>query len=277
MGTPAQATLLNSYKMNSPLKSRASLKFRANHPAQHQMFVNLVKNAKQTKSKFLWQREENEINGELANMVKNQENSQFRLGDVACDRLRKRSRNLKRVSWKKSLCEFRTISENRSAEISSSKDFCAPTKNFVFDAGFLPSESCEKPTPAFSFQAWVAGTCRTETMAVEKVPDLLLQRAFVGNAEEALSNPEDKTSAMETLPDIVKQTFSKTSCLKAEIPDLLNLGDLTHPTEPLTSHQDISESTSPESFTECTGNPKNAGYLRLSFFTECDQRRRLQR
>jgi len=106
--------------MNSPpVRSRASLKFRANHPSEHRMFVDLVKNAKVTRSKFLWQREEEEVNCEFSNMLKNQANVKPRPADFedSCkekntrEASRKRSRLTKRVSWKQTLCEFRTFSD----------------------------------------------------------------------------------------------------------------------------------------------------------------------
>ena len=91
--------------MSSPLKSRASQKFRANHPYQHQMFADLVKSAKLTKSKFLFQREDEEMNSEMSNMLRNQEIVQLRPEDLPHSKLRKRSLKLKSVSWRKSLCD----------------------------------------------------------------------------------------------------------------------------------------------------------------------------
>merc|ERR1712002_99757 len=92
--------------MSSPLKSRASQKFRANHPYQHQMFADLVKSAKLTnKSKFMFQREDEEMNSEMSNMVRNQEIVQLRPDDLPHSKLRKRSLKLKSVSWRKSLCD----------------------------------------------------------------------------------------------------------------------------------------------------------------------------
>merc|ERR1711970_1267935 len=91
--------------MSSPLKSRASQKFRANHPYQHQMFADLVKSAKLTKSKFLFQREDEEMSSEMSNMLRNQEIVQLRPEDLPHSKLRKRSRKLKSVSWRKSLCD----------------------------------------------------------------------------------------------------------------------------------------------------------------------------
>merc|ERR1711892_533417 len=100
-------------KMSSPLKSRASQKFRANHPYQHQMFSILVKGAKQTKTKFMFQREEDEINNELSNMLQNQQNMLFRPADLTDNQLKKGSPNPKRVSWKESLFEEQTIPEEQ--------------------------------------------------------------------------------------------------------------------------------------------------------------------
>merc|ERR1712121_340272 len=93
-------------KMSSSLKSRASQKFRANHPYQHQMFADLVKSAKLTKSKFLFQREDEEMNSEMSNMLRNQEIVQLRPEDLPHCKLRKRSLKLKSVSWRKSLCDI---------------------------------------------------------------------------------------------------------------------------------------------------------------------------
>merc|ERR1719414_1554683 len=92
--------------MSSPVKSRASQKFRANHPYQHQMFADLVKSAKLTKSKFLFQREDEEMNSEMSNMLRNQEIVQLRPEDLPHCKLRKRSLKLKSVSWRKSLCDI---------------------------------------------------------------------------------------------------------------------------------------------------------------------------
>merc|ERR1712013_17148 len=92
--------------MSSPVKSRASQKFRANHPYQHQMFADLVKSAKLTKSKFLFQREDEEMNSEMSNMLRNQEMVQLRPEDLSHCKLRKRSLKLKSVSWRKSLCDI---------------------------------------------------------------------------------------------------------------------------------------------------------------------------
>ena len=96
------------------MKSRASEKFLANHPGQHEIFVNLLKSAKQTKSKFLWQREEDQINTELSNMVKNVNNLKFRKEDLICEQQRKRQKANKRVTWSKNLFDVRTITCGQS-------------------------------------------------------------------------------------------------------------------------------------------------------------------
>ena len=91
------------------MKSRASEKFLANHPGQHELFVNLLKSAKQTKTKFLWQIEEDQINTELYNMLKNIDNLKFRKDDLACEQQRKRQKVNKRVTWSTNLFDVRTI------------------------------------------------------------------------------------------------------------------------------------------------------------------------
>merc|ERR1712168_1682175 len=101
--------------MSSPLKSRASQKFRANHPYQHQMFADLVKSAKLTKSKFLFQREEEEMNSEVSNMMMNQQVVKVRLGDLT---QRRRSGKVKSVSWRKSLCDVCAPTQSSTQEIS---------------------------------------------------------------------------------------------------------------------------------------------------------------
>ena len=96
------------------MKSRASEKFLANHPGQHELFVNLLKSAKQTKTKFLWQIEEDQINTELYNMLKNIDNLKFRKDDLACEQQRKRQKVNKRVTWSKNLFDVRTITCGQS-------------------------------------------------------------------------------------------------------------------------------------------------------------------
>merc|ERR1711872_405290 len=102
-------------KMSSSLKSRASQKFRANHPYQHQMFADLVKSAKLTKSKFLFQREEEEMNSEVSNMMMNQQVVKVRPGDLT---QRRRSGKVKSVSWRKSLCDVCPPTQSSTQEIS---------------------------------------------------------------------------------------------------------------------------------------------------------------
>merc|ERR1712168_808245 len=101
--------------MSSSLKSRASQKFRANHPYQHQMFADLVKSAKLTKSKFLFQREEEEMNSEVSNMMMNQQVVKVRPGDLT---QRRRSGKVKSVSWRKSLCDVCPPIQSSTQEIS---------------------------------------------------------------------------------------------------------------------------------------------------------------
>merc|ERR1711872_855770 len=102
-------------KMSSSLKTRASQKFRANHPYQHQMFADLVKSAKLTKSKFLFQREEEEMNSEVSNMMMNQQVVKVRPGDLT---QRRRSGKVKSVSWRKSLCDVCPPTQSSTQEIS---------------------------------------------------------------------------------------------------------------------------------------------------------------
>merc|ERR1712168_212841 len=101
--------------MSSSLKSRASQKFRANHPYQHQMFADLVKSAKLTKSKFLFQREEEEMNSEVSNMMMNQQVVKVRPGGLT---QRRRSGKVKSVSWRKSLCDVCPPTQSSTQEIS---------------------------------------------------------------------------------------------------------------------------------------------------------------
>merc|ERR1711970_307073 len=115
--------------MSSPLKSRASQKFRANHPYQHQMFADLVKSAKLTKSKFLFQREDEEMNSEMSNMLRNQEIVQLRPEDLPHSKLRKRSLKLKSVSWRKSLCDVcpsSEISQQKLTNLHRQQQPCTP-------------------------------------------------------------------------------------------------------------------------------------------------------
>ena len=95
--------------MKKTLKSRASLKFLTNHPGQHKVLMDLLKSAKQTKSKFSWQTEENQINIELCNMIRNKDLLKLRREDNITEQQRKIEKHQKRVTWSKNLFEVRTI------------------------------------------------------------------------------------------------------------------------------------------------------------------------
>ena len=104
------------------MKSRASQLFLAKHPSQHHMFLNIVKSVKDTKSKFLWQSEEEQINNEYSNMVENQKIVQFREEDLPCDQKKKRQKLLKRVTWCENLVKVHTISRMQPEVTESEND-----------------------------------------------------------------------------------------------------------------------------------------------------------
>lgn len=254
--------------MNSPLKSRASQKFRANHPSQHQMFVNLVKGAKQTKSKFLFQREEDEINNELSNMVKNQQAAQFRLGDLTCDRLKKRSKHVKRVSWRKSLCEVRAISEILADNLPCVPGTNMPQQTCIKQSEMWPN-NCDGNMPDILQQTW---SIPNPKFAVN-VPDLLEQKSGIKSSDTGSMLKEKWCTS---LPDIVRQTMSETAGRDESVPDLLQLTP-TPPSQGSPSSQDnLGESSSPEVADEYS-RKQEGGCLKLSFFMDCDPHLNRQR
>eukprot|EP00092_Neocalanus_flemingeri_P105663 GFUD01135460.1.p1 GENE.GFUD01135460.1~~GFUD01135460.1.p1 ORF type:complete len:205 (+),score=38.40 GFUD01135460.1:104-718(+) len=133
--------------MNKVTKSRASQKFLANHPIQHKLFVNLLKTTKQTKSKFALQgTEDDQINNELSNMVKNQTLLKCRKEDMACEQQRKRQKLHKRVTWSKNLFEIRTISCRQSQGSQG------PSTAAVIS----PEENCDQIEPDFLQQTFMS-------------------------------------------------------------------------------------------------------------------------
>eukprot|EP00092_Neocalanus_flemingeri_P042560 GFUD01046564.1.p1 GENE.GFUD01046564.1~~GFUD01046564.1.p1 ORF type:complete len:193 (-),score=38.80 GFUD01046564.1:127-705(-) len=130
--------------MNKVTKSRASQKFLANHPIQHKLFVNLLKTTKQTKSKFALQgTEDDQINNELSNMVKNQTLLKCRKEDMACEQQRKRQKLHKRVTWSKNLFEIRTIS-------------CRQSQGPRTAAVISPEENCDQIEPHLLQQTFMS-------------------------------------------------------------------------------------------------------------------------
>lgn len=252
--------------MNSPLKSRASQKFRANHPSQHQMFLNLVKGAKQTKSKFLFQREEDEINNELSNMVKNQQNAQFRLGDLTCDRLRKRSNYVKRVSWRKSLCEVRAISESLTDKLPGVLGTNTEQQTCIKQSEMWPN-NCDGNMPDILQQTW----SMTDPKFAVSVPDLLEQKCGMKSGE-AGSMLNEKSSS--TLPDIVRQTMPETARREGSVPDLLQQTPTSQGSP--SSQDNLDESSSPDVGEEYS-RKQEQGCLKLSFFMDCDPHLERQR
>ena len=224
--------------MSSPVKSRASQKFRANHPYQHQMFADLVKSAKLTKSKFLFQREDEEMNSEMSNMLRNQEMVQLRPEDLSHCKLRKRSLKLKSVSWRKSLCDICP-----STEISQQK-----FRNLHRQQTSTPGDK-----NLSGLEQLNAGSSDSS------LPEL-------NTCQEYL--PLVCTASCQNLP-----SYSVIS----ELPSLESSpGEYSYP-EPL-SHESSSpgssssESSSPESSSpsRTISLSKTGGCLKFSFFTSCD-------
>jgi len=225
--------------MSSPNKSRASQKFRANHPYQHQMFSDLVKSAKLTKSKFLFQREEEEMNSEMSNMLRNQEMVQLRPDDLSHCKLKKRSLKLKSVSWRKSLCDICP-----STEISQQK--------------FRNLHRQQTSTP--SGDKNLSG----------------LEQLNAGSSDSSL--PELNT-CQEYLPLVCTascQNLPSYSVI-SELPSLESSpGEYSYPEslshESLSPGSSSSESSSPESSSpsRTISLSKTGGCLKFSFFTSCD-------
>jgi len=232
------------------------------------MFVNLVKGAKQTKSKFLFQREEDEINNELSNMVKNQQAAQFRLGDLTCDRLKKRSKHVKRVSWRKSLCEVRAISEILADNLPCVPGTNMPQQTCIKQSEMWPN-NCDGNMPDILQQTW---SIPNPKFAVN-VPDLLEQKSGIKSSDTGSMLKEKWCTS---LPDIVRQTMSETAGRDESVPDLLQLTP-TPPSQGSPSSQDnLGESSSPEVADEYS-RKQEGGCLKLSFFMDCDPHLNRQR
>merc|ERR1711872_176100 len=235
-------------KMSSSLKSRASQKFRANHPYQHQMFADLVKSAKLTKSKFLFQREEEEMNSEVTNMMMNQQVVKVRPGDLT---QRRRSGKVKSVSWRKSLC-----------------DVCPPTQSSTQEI------SQQVNTNLF-------------TSSTDEISVTGLQRLHVGSSV-ALSGSSVALSGSSvfSLPESDQQTcqpncqYLGTShyslypgLLSLESsPEISSSESLPHESTPSSPESSSPESSSPESSSpsRLKSLSKSEGCLKFTFFTTCD-------
>ena len=92
------------------MKSNASKKFHSLHPDQHKMLSNLLNSAKQRKTCFALEENEDQINDELSNMMKNRNLMMFRDDDIVCENQRKSKAMLnKRISWSKNLIEVKLV------------------------------------------------------------------------------------------------------------------------------------------------------------------------
>jgi len=213
--------------MTSPLKSRASQKFRANHPYQHQMFSSLVKGAKQTKTKFMFQREEDEINNELSNMHQNQQNVLFRPADLSVNQLRKGSPNPKRVSWKESLLEERTIPEEQF--FVQEPSLVQQTRNKqIWEEKLFPRVSPGKPD---LLQQLGCSPSQDHAQVAHCTES--------GDTRNLLTNPSNSP-----LPDLLRQTSQQTASLGRTLPDLLQRTDLVNKQGFQFSQDDLHESSS---------------------------------
>ena len=224
--------------MSSPVKSRASQKFRANHPYQHQMFADLVKSAKLTKSKFLFQREDEEMNSEMSNMLRNQEMVQLRPEDLSHCKLRKRSLKLKSVSWRKSLCDICP-----STEISQQK-----FRNLHRQQTSTPGDK-----NLSGIEQLNAGSSDSS------LPEL-------NTCQEYL--PLVCTASCQNLPSY--SVISELPSLESSPGEYSYPESLSH--ESLSPGSSSSESSSPESSSpsRTISLSKTGGCLKFSFFTSCD-------
>ena len=224
--------------MSSPVKSRASQKFRANHPYQHQMFADLVKSAKLTKSKFLFQREDEEMNSEMSNMVRNQEMVQLRPEDLSHCKLRKRSLKLKSVSWRKSLCDICP-----STEISQQK-----FRNLHRQQTSTPGDK-----NLSGLEQLNAGSSDSS------LPEL-------NTCQEYL--PLVCTASCQNLPSY--SVISELPSLESSPGEYSYPESLSH--ESSSPGSSSSESSSPESSSpsRTISLSKTGGCLKFSFFTSCD-------
>ena len=224
--------------MSSPVKSRASQKFRANHPYQHQMFADLVKSAKLTKSKFLFQREDEEMNSEMSNMLRNQEMVQLRPEDLSHCKLRKRSLKLKSVSWRKSLCDIcpsTEISQQKFKNLHRQQTSTPGDKN-LSGLEQLNSGSSDSSLPELN-------TCQ------EYLPLVC-------------------TASCQDLPSY--SVISELPSLESSPGEYSYPESLSH--ESSSPGSSSSESSSPESSSpsRTISLSKTGGCLKFSFFTSCD-------
>merc|ERR1711892_825742 len=290
-------------KMSSPLKSRASQKFRANHPYQHQMFSILVKGAKQTKTKFMFQREEDEINNELSNMLQNQQNMLFRPADLTDNQLKKGSPNPKRVSWKESLFEEQTIPEEQF--FVQEANLVQQTRNKqIWEEKVFPRVRPGKPDLLQQLGCSPSKISVGHNVGHGQDHAQVAPCTESGDTRNLLTNPSNSP-----LPDLLRQTSQQTASLGGNLPDLLQRTDLANKQGFQFSQDDLHELSShgasshgasspvaaspgvtspgaslPEasstgasslesSFPESLGKfcrTKEQGCLKLSFFLDCD-------
>merc|ERR1712066_127988 len=198
-----------TWKMPPNPKSRAAQKFRANHPYQHQMFSTLVRSAKQYKSKFVFQRESEEMNNELSNMVRNHENTQYRATDPACTK--KRPESVKHVRWSVCLCEVRTIpsvekedmqEENATLELESA---CSGDR--------LISSYPDLLQPAYhqtilSLPDIIHQTCCRPARLHMNLPDLLQLCQESTSPSSSVSSSSPSSSVSSSSPSSVKSSPS---------------------------------------------------------------------
>jgi len=224
--------------MTFPLKSRASQKFRANHPYQHQMFSSLVKGAKQTKTKFMFQREEDEINNELSNMHQNQQNVLFRPADLSDNQLRKASPNPKRVSWKESLFEERTIPKEQFfvQEANLVQQTC---NKQIWEEKLLPRVWPGKPDLLQQLGCSPSKISVGNNVGNSQDPAQVAHYTQSGDTRNLLTNPSNSP-----LPDLLRQTSQQTASLGRNLPDLLQRTDLVNKQGFQFSQDDLHESSS---------------------------------
>merc|ERR1711931_66341 len=243
--------------MSSPLKSRASQKFRANHPYQHQMFADLVKSAKLTKSKFLFQREEEEMNSEVSNMMMNQQVVKVRPGDLT---QRRRSGKVKSVSWRKSLCDVCPPTKSSTQEISQQ-----------VNTNLFTSSPVERSMTGLQ-QLHVGSSVALSgsSIALSSSSVALSSSSVALSGSSVFSLPEsDQQTCQPNCQYLGTSHYSLYPGLLSleSSPEISSSESLPHESTPSSPESSSPESSSPSRSKSLS---KSEGCLKFTFFTTCD-------
>merc|ERR1712126_657777 len=200
--------------------------------------------------KFLFQREEEEMNSEVSNMMMNQQVVKVRPGDLT---QRRRSGKVKSVSWRKSLC-----------------DVCPPTQSSTQEISQQVNTNLFTSSPVERSMTGLQQLHVGSSVALSGSSVALSSSSVALSGSSVFSLPEsDQQTCQPNCRYLGTSHYSLYPGLLSleSSPEISSSESLPHESTPSSPESSSPESSSPSRSKSLS---KSEGCLKFTFFTTCD-------